>query len=90
MKSVIMGHFLPSPQPTPQKNTGYHHFMHEYQKSELYGVLFLRYEVRQTEFFVTLGHFLSFDPPNNPKKQNFDKIKKAQKYYCLKIVWYHK
>ena len=27
-------------------------------------------------FFVILGHFLPFDPPNNPKNQNFEKIKK--------------
>ena len=29
-----------------------------------------------TEFFVILGHFLPFDPPNNPKNQNFEKTKK--------------
>ena len=28
-------------------------------------------------FFVILGHFLPFDPPNNPKNQNFEKIKKT-------------
>ena len=26
--------------------------------------------------FVILDHFLPFYPPNNPKNQNFDKIKK--------------
>ena len=31
----------------------------------------------ETEFFVILGNFLSFYPPNNPKNQNFEKIKKA-------------
>ena len=31
----------------------------------------------ETEFFVILGNFLSFDPPHNPKNQNFEKIKKA-------------
>ena len=41
---------------------------------------FLRYEVRQTELFVILGHFLTFDPPNNPKTKN---LKKTRKY--LKI-----
>ena len=30
----------------------------------------------QTEFFVVLGHFLHFDPPN-PKNQNFEKMKKT-------------
>ena len=29
-----------------------------------------------TEFFVILGHFLHFDPSNNPKNQNFEKLKK--------------
>ena len=31
----------------------------------------------QAEFFVILGHFLSFDPLNNPKNQNLEKIKKT-------------
>ena len=31
----------------------------------------------QTEFFVILDHFLHFYPPNNPKNQNFEKIKKT-------------
>ena len=29
-----------------------------------------------TEIFVTLGHFLPFDPPNNLKSQSFEKILK--------------
>ena len=41
---------------------------------------FLRDEARQTELFVILGHFLTFDPPNNPKTKN---LKKTRKY--LKI-----
>ena len=28
-------------------------------------------------FFVILGHFLSFYPSNNPKNQNFEKMKKT-------------
>ena len=27
------------------------------------------------EFFVIVGHFLPFDPPNNPKNQNIEKKK---------------
>ena len=34
-------------------------------------------------FFVILGHFLPFDPPNNPKNQNFEKIKKTPKYVVI-------
>ena len=33
-------------------------------------------ECGQTELFVILGHFLPFDPTNNPKNQNFEKTKK--------------
>ena len=29
-----------------------------------------------TKFFVILGYFLHFCPPNNPKNQNVEKIKK--------------
>ena len=47
-----------------------------YQKSQLYDVWFLRYEVRQTEFFVILDCFLPFYPPMDPESQNFEKTKK--------------
>ena len=40
-----------------------------------------------TEFFVILGHFLPFDPPNNPKNQNFEKTKKAWRYYNFTLVY---
>ena len=53
------------------------------------------------EFFVILGHFLPFDPPNNPKNQNFEKMKKKKTnkqnleilafYTCIlqmMIIWY--
>ena len=41
-------------------------------------------------FFVILGGFLPFYPPNSPKKQNFEKMKKnACKYYHFTHV-YHK
>ena len=36
--------------------------LHMYQKSQVYDVRFLRYGVRQTEFFVILDHFLPFSP----------------------------
>ena len=54
----------------------YHHFTNVYRKWQSYDVWFLRYGVQRTEFFVILGRFLSFYPPNNPKNQNFEKIKK--------------
>ena len=39
--------------------------------------------------FVILGLFLPFDPPNNPKNQNFEKWKDNWIYYHFKLV-YHK
>ena len=47
-----------------------------YHKGHSYDVWFLRYGARQTEFFVILDHFLPFYLPNNPKNQNFEKMKK--------------
>ena len=45
-------------------------------------------------FFVILSHFLPFDPPNNLKNQNFEKMKKILKilsfYICIPqmmIIW---
>ena len=33
-------------------------------------------ECNKQHFFVILDHFLQFYPPNNPKNQNFEKLKK--------------
>ena len=47
-----------------------------YQKSESYATLFLRYDVwRMWLLFFILCYFLPFYTPNNPKNQNFQKIK---------------
>ena len=32
--------------------------------------------MQQTDFFIILDHFLPFYPPNSPKNQNFEKLKK--------------
>ena len=37
------------------------------------------------QFFVVLDHFLHFYLPNNPKNQNFEKLKKKQ----LKILSFY-
>ena len=55
----------------------YYHFTNAYHKWQSYDVWFLRYEMKQTEFLVILDHFLPFYPPNNPKNQNFEKLKKT-------------
>ena len=39
-------------------------------------VWFLRHEAWQTELFAILDCFLPFYHPNNPKNQNFEKLKK--------------
>ena len=85
LKLVILGHFLPfcllkTPKIKIVKNEKicwrYHHFTIVYQKSLSYDVWFLRYGVRQTEFFVMMDRFLPFYPPMDPENQNFEKMKK--------------
>ena len=44
-----------------------HHFTHAHPKSQSYDVWFLRYGVRQTQFFIILSHFLSFYLTKNPE-----------------------
>ena len=81
---VILGYFCPFTSLTTQKIKilkkwknfwGYYHFKHEYHKWKSYHVWFLRYGIRQTEFFLISDHFLPFyNPlPNKPEKQNLEK-----------------
>ena len=60
----------------------YYTFTYVHHKSRSYDVWFLRYKVQRIKLFVILGHFLPFDPPNNPK--NFEKIKR-----CLEILSFY-
>ena len=51
----------------------------------------MRYKAQQTDAFVILSHFLPFDPPNNPKNQNFEKMKKTpgditNLHLCISII----
>ena len=76
------------------KTTRRHYpFTHVYPKSWSYHVWFLRFKVQRTEFFLILGHFLPFDPPNNPQNQNFEKQKHLEIlsfYACIPqmtIAW---
>ena len=76
LKLVILGHFSPF---TLLKIT----------TIQSHDVWFLRYGVRQTEFFVILGRFLLFyhppsplsppppSPPMDPENQNFEKMKET-------------
>ena len=45
-------------------------------KWQSYDIWFLRYQLQQTDFFVILGHFLPFYPPNSPKNGNIKKMNK--------------
>ena len=56
-----------------QKTPGDIILLHICTINQDHDVRFLRYKVQRTKFFVIMGHFLSFDPPNNPKNQNFEK-----------------
>ena len=60
-----------------EKNTWrYYHFTHAYHKWQSYNVWFKRYELWWKFFFVILDCFLPFYPHNNPKNQDFQKMKK--------------
>ena len=56
----------------------YHHFTLVYHKWQSYDILLLRYQVRQTNIFVILSHFLPFYPTNNPKNKILKKMKKKK------------
>ena len=61
-------------------------FVPQMHKWKSHNVWFLRYGVWQTEFFLTLDHFLPFYSPNNPKNHSFDKMEKNNLgYYCAII-----
>ena len=62
-----------------EKNTWrYYHFTNVHYKWQSYDVWFLRYGAQWPEFFVILDwFFLLFTSPNNPKNQNFQKMKKT-------------
>ena len=53
-----------------------YHFTHVYHKWKSYDTWFLRYGVWQT-IFCHFGPFFALLPPNNPKNQNFDNMKKT-------------
>ena len=80
------------PPPHPKKNPKikilknekncwrYHHFTHVHQKSQSFDVQILKYGVRQAEFFVILGHFLPFEPPNPLTTQKIKILKNWKKH----------
>ena len=71
-------------------------FTHLQQKLRSCYVWFLRYGAWHADFFVILGFFLSFYPPDNPENQNFWKTRKKLQeilsfHTCvpqMAITWY--
>ena len=59
-----------------KNNWRYYHFTNMYHKWHSCEVWFLRYGIKQTEFFVILDLVLHFYPLNNLTNQNFEKMKK--------------
>ena len=47
--------------------------------------IFASRDIRHEGQFFNLGHFLPFDPPNKPKSQNFEKMKKKTPGYIIII-----
>ena len=47
---------------------------------------FLRYGVRQTEFFVIMDSFFFFFSPMDPKNQNYEKMKKTLPDIILEML----
>ena len=89
---VLLPHYWPQKLKFGKKfkNTWrYYPFTHVYHKSKSHHVCFLRYKVQRTELFVILGHFLPFDPPNNPKNQHFEKSLEILSFYiCVPQMTY--
>ena len=94
---VILGHFLPFQPPDNlenqnfkiEKNTWrYYHFTHLHHKWQSYDVWFLRYGVRQTEFFVIMGRFLPFYPLWTQKIKILKKWKNTWRYYHFTNVYH--
>ena len=91
LRLVISGYYLPFYPPKNPKNQNFEKWKYLLEISSFYtcvpkitifDVQFLRFGVRQTEFFFILGHFLSFNTPTDPKNQNFKKKwKNAWRYY---------
>ena len=65
-----------------------YHFTQVYHKWQSCDVRFLRYQPWHTRFFVILDRLLPFYSPNNPKNQNFKKLKKTPwRYHHFSTVY---
>ena len=57
------------------------------QKSWSHDAWFLKFKAWQMSFFVILGQFLPFYPPNNPTNQNFEKMIKLSGDIFILHLW---
>ena len=64
--------------------------LHMCTKNHNHDVCFLRCGIQQTYFFLILGHFLPFDPPNNLKNQSFEKMEKMPEDIIIFTLAQHK
>ena len=75
--------FLP-PHPHPTAKNQKNHNFEKMKKIAGDIIIFTHvYQKLQSEFFVLLGHFLPFYPPNNLENQNFEKMKKASGEFII-------
>ena len=82
----VFCHFLPFDPTNNLKNLNFEKMkktpgdiiiLHKHTINYNHDVWFPRYEAWPTELFAVLGHFSPFYPTNNPKNQNFEKMKKS-------------
>ena len=82
----VFCHFLPFDPTNNLKNLNFEKMkktpgdiiiLHKHTINYNHDVWFPRYEAWPTELFSVLGHFSPFYPTNNPKNQNFEKMKKS-------------
>ena len=50
-------------------------------------IWFLKYKVRQAEFFFHFGPFLPFQPPDNQENQNHERSNYLHRIIDIKILW---
>ena len=87
---IIFYHFLPFYRRNNPENQNFEKMRKKPWRSykrEVCDVKFLRYEARQTKFFIILGHCLPFHTTDNPKNQKFKKMKKKTKILEISLFY---
>ena len=95
---VILGHFFAFYNKKNKKSIKNQNFEKKWKKcleilssytymctiNEDHDTWFLKYKVQQTNFVIS-GHFLPFQPPDNPKHQNFKIEKNTWRYHFIHL-----